>query len=170
MDLETPIPPSSAWLQKVMSRLQAGGYVPLMPSASGYPFAVAARKSRFEVTKFSFVETFFVFVELPTITPEIVKQFSTDAFCYALANVTCGLPCGLGEAVICYAVAIVPSLDERTASAVRQSAPPRHVAAFQMPVVYDMSRQNILFYEHTPLWGALYYPGLRKQIKRFLSG
>jgi hypothetical protein len=38
-----------------------------------------------------------------------------------------------------------------------------------MPVVYDAQRDRLFYFEKTPIWGAAYYRGLRKQITDLLA-
>ena len=121
------------------------------------------------MTKFGNVETFFVFGEVPTPDVASIQAFSATAFQYAKAAKSFPLPCGLFEAVISYAVAIVPSLDDATAAAIRATAPKKHWAAFEVPVVCDASRGALCYFEKTPVWGAAYYRGFRAQIEKFLG-
>jgi hypothetical protein len=68
-----------------------------------------------------------------------------------------------------YAVAMVDGLDAATTDAVKTHAPPRHWAAAEVPVVYDRGSGKLCFFEKTPMWGAAYYRGFRKEIAKFLA-
>ena len=55
------------------------------------------------------------------------------------------------------------------AESVRNDAPPKHRAASEIPVVYDTTQRQLHYFEKTPMWGAAYYKGFRKQIGQFLG-
>jgi hypothetical protein len=160
------------WLEEVRGRLLAGGFV-LLPddaSADDTPFTMVARRSRFELTKFGFSETFFLFAEFDALNPDRMRRFSADAFRTAKQLRKIGLPCGLFESVWSYAVAMCPTVDEATRQAVQNEAPPKHWAAAEIPVIYDSTQGKLYYFEKTPLWGAAYYRGFRKEIGKFLGG
>src|SRR6266852_2068308 len=101
------IPDSGAWLSNVAARLQADGFSLLHPQIyqpAGFKFA--AQRSRFELSKFGNVETFFVFADIPQLTPQSMSGFSNAAFQFAMRAKTSPLPCGFFEAIFCFAVAI----------------------------------------------------------------
>jgi hypothetical protein len=154
-----------ARLEEVRDRLESRGFrVTDEVTFEGTSFRRVAHKSGFELKKFGNVETFFVFAEFATLKPSTIQKFSESAFRFAMASKRSLLPCGLLEAVICFAVAIVERLDEPTAEAIRTTEPRNHWAAFEMPVAYDRSTDTVCHYEMTPAWGAWYYPTFRKQI------
>ena len=109
-----PIPNSDAWLHAIATRLQSDSFVPLDPQSyqpAGFKFAV--RRTRFEIAKFGMAETFFVFADIPMLTPEIMNSFSNGAFQLALRSKSVPLPCGLFESVWSFAVAITRTCTRR---------------------------------------------------------
>jgi hypothetical protein len=151
-------------------RLASTGFVVLenVPFDSK-SFSVVARRTRFELTKFGFSENFFIFGEFDRLTTEDFRAFSADAYRYAKQHKTVPLPCGLFESVWSYAVAIAKAVDERTVNSVRSDTPPKHWASAEIPVVYDLAQRKLFYFEKTPIWGAAYYAGFRKQIQRLLG-
>jgi hypothetical protein len=128
-----------------------------------------ARRTRFELTKFGFSETFFVFRTFETITADALRKFSSDAFDLARQSKTIPLPRGIFESVWCFAVAIAERADSGVTDSVRNDAPTKHWAAAEIPVVFNQTEGRLYYFEKTPLWGAAYYSGFRSQIKRYLA-
>ena len=157
------------WLNAVRSRLTGAGFVIIDEVAfNGRTFPIVARRTRFELTKFGFSESFMIFQEFDRLTTEALRAFSADAYRYSKKQRKIPLPCGLFESVYCYAVAIAKAVDEVTLASVRSDTPPKHWASVEVPVVYDVAQRRVSYFEKTPLWGAAYYAGLRKEIQRIL--
>ena len=160
----------STWLQTVTEGMAASRFkISSDVSCGDRTFPAVAHRSRFELTKFGNCETFFVFEEFDSLSPAEMRRFSAEAFTFAKAARKLKLPCGLFEAVFCFAVAIVDGLDDATAEAVRNEVPQKHWAAGEIPVVYDRAIGQLCYFEKTPMWGAAYYAGFRKQISKFLT-
>lgn len=161
---------SDAWLNHVAGRLRGDSFEPLPPhdyQPAGFKFAV--RRTRFELTKFGMSETFFVFSDIAGLNPQAMGAFSSAAFRLAIRSKSVPLPCGLFESVWCYAVAITNNVDPRMSQFIRDAAPQKHWAAAEIPVVFDTTTGQICYFEKTPLWGAAYYAGFRREIQRYLS-
>lgn len=134
-----------------------------------YTLRCVAKKTRFELTKFGYSETFFCFAEIPSPTINNLQKFSSDCFKYAKEFRSIPLPCGLFESVWCFSVAIVDGIEMPVSLALRNEAPPKHWAAAEIPVVYDLSSNSLCYFQKTPVWGAAYYSGFRKMIELFLA-
>ena len=160
----------NSWLTEARNRLLAAGFVVVddVPF-NGRTFKTVARRTRFEIAKFGFHETFFIFAEFSYLETEGLRHFSADAFRCANERKIISLPCGWFEMVSCFAVAVTQMVDEATQQSVREEAPSKHFAALEIPVVYDQGKGKLSYFERTPLWGAFYYSGLRKQIEKFLG-
>ena len=161
---------SNSWLQQVSQKLGANSYQPL-PAEKYQPqnFKYAAHRSRFEISKFGMAENFFTFAEIPNLTPEILQQYSSASFKFANANKSTPLPNGWFVATFCYAVAITANLNPQLAQYVRDTAPIKHWGAFEMPVVFDLANGGLYYFEKTPVWGAAYYAGFRKEVQTNLG-
>jgi hypothetical protein len=159
-----------SWLNAVRSRLAAASFVLLDEvEFEGRKFPLVARRSRFELTKFGFSESFFIFAEFDRLTTGALQAFSADAYRCAMHQRVIRLPCGLFESVWCYAVAIADAVGEQTLASVRSDTPPKHWASAEIPAVYDVAQRKLFYFERTPLWGAAYYAGFRKQLQRLLE-
>jgi hypothetical protein len=141
-----------------------------LPNPASYtgPFQLAARRSRFQLSKFGNYETFFVFSNLGVPDIGTMTAFSTAAFDYAKRNKKSGLPCGLFEAVACFCVAIVGAAPQDLVYSIRGNTPAKHWSAFEIPVVFDASQGQLHYLEKTPAWGAAYWRGFRKEIEKYL--
>jgi GYF domain 2 len=157
------------WLQRVQARLSADRYQ-FLPNPSSYTeqFQLAARLSRFQASKFGNYETFFVFSDLGVPDVGRMSAFTTAAFDYAKRNKKSGLPCGFFEAVACYCVAIVGAAQPELVYFIRNNTPKKHMSAFEIPVLFDASQGQLHYLEKTPVWGAAYWRGFRKEIEKYL--
>lgn len=164
------VPSSDFWLNDLSPRLHYAGLVPLPPQAyQPAGFKLALRRTQFELTKFGMAETFFVFADLPGLTPPSLAAFSSAAFQFAMYSKAVPLPCGFFESVFCFPVAITSHLDPQMAEWIRRTPPPKHWAACEMPVAFDLSGGGLCYFAGTPLWGAAYYGGFRRQIQSLLG-
>lgn len=160
---------SNDWLQNVSQKLSSSGFSPLSSDKfqpQGFKYAV--RRSRFEITKFGMAESFFTFAEIPNLTREILMQYSNTSFKFSNNNRSFPLPNGFFVSTFCYAVAITANLDVQLAQYVKDTSPIKHWSAFEMPIVFDLTSGNLFYFEKTPLWGAAYYNGFRKEIQKNL--
>ena len=153
------------WLQTAIQRLLADGFVIMNQNY----FKVVAHRSRFEITKFGNSETFFIFADIDYLNIDMMRRFSTDAFNFAMKSKTSPLPCGFFESVWSYAVGIGRNVDDMTAQVIKTETPPKHWSAGEMRVAYDAPRHQLYYFDQTPLWGAAYYAGFRKQIQKYLA-
>lgn len=161
---------SNQWLQHVSQKLGANAYKPVQPEKyqpQGLKYVM--HRSRFEITKFGMAENFFTFAEIPNLTHEVLQQFSTTSFKFANANKSIGLPNGWFVATFCFAVAITANLNPQLGQYIRDTAPIKHWGAFEMPVVFDLADGGLYYFEKTPLWGAAYYNGFRKEVQMNLT-
>jgi hypothetical protein len=161
---------SNQWLGQVSQRLSTSGFAPMKPEVyqpQGFKYAV--HRSRFEVSKFGMAEYFFTFAEIPNLVPEVLRAYSNTAFQFAMKNKTNPLPCGFFESVFCFAVAVTANLHPQLADSVRAAEPIKHWSAFELPVVFDLANGGLYYFEKTPVWGAAYYAGFRREIQMNLS-
>jgi hypothetical protein len=158
------------WLHDAETRLSSKGFtISQDVSFDGTCFQMVAHRSRIELTKFGNCERFFVFANFDTLSEASLRQFAAKAFRYALAARHVPLPRGLFEAVYCFPVAIVAVLDPAIADSVRDKQPPKHWASAEIPAVYEHSTGKLYYFARTPLWGAAYYAGFRRQLRQFLE-
>ena len=161
---------STSWLQYVSQKLAANSYQQLPPGTyKQQQFRYAVRRSGFEISKFGNAEYFFTFADISNLDPQVIQQYSGSAFKFAMANKSFPLPCGFFEAVFCFAVAITENVRPQLAQYVADTAPVKHWSAFEMPVVFDLANGQLHHFQKTPVWGAAYYAGFRREIQSNLG-
>jgi hypothetical protein len=157
---------STPWLNHVSQKLAANGFRPLAPEKYGpMGFKYVAHRSRFEISKFGMAETFFTFAEIENIQPPTLQSFAGISFQLGNKNKSAPLPNGFFMSVFCYAVAITERLDPQVADWVRNTSPVKHWAAFEIPIVFDLTSGELCYFQKTPVWGAAYYAGFRREIE-----
>ena len=157
---------SDAWLNYIVPKLSANRFRSM--KAEEYQpqgFKYAAQLARFEITKFGMAEYFFTFAEIPNLTPPVMLQYSGAAYNFAVANKEVSLPNGLFSASFCFAVAMTENLAPETAELFRNTEPTKHWGSFEMPVIFDLKANNLVYYEKTPLWGAAYFAGFLRMVE-----
>ncbi len=161
---------SNSWLQQVSQRLAANGYNQMSPQIyQAQNFKFAAHRSRFEITKFGIAENFFTFAEIPNLNVGVLQQFSAASFAFAKANKTSSLPDGFFTATFCFAVVITANVPAEFAQYIFATAPTKHWSAFEIAAVFDLANGGLYYFTGTPLWGAAYYNGFRKEIQANLA-
>lgn len=134
-----------------------------------HTFRYVAKRTRFELDKFGFFDTLFMFNE--DCPPEIsaLRGLSRDCLDYALKKSRIPLPRGFLRGLVCYSVALVDQLDAITAETIRTQDPPRHWAAFEFLIAYERNTDQLHYLERTPKWGRLYWDHFRKVTFQMLS-
>lgn len=161
---------TNAWMQQVAQKLAMNGFNALPPEKyRPQNFIYAAHRSRFEITKFGMAEYFFTFAEIPNLTVGILQQFSAASFQFAKANKSTSLPDGFFSATFCFAVAITAHVHPQFAEYLRATPPIKHWSAFEMPVVFDLAAGGLYYFMGTPVWGAAYYAGFRREVQSNLG-
>ncbi len=153
---------AKAYLNAVVPRLDAERY-----EISWDEFDCIAKLSRFEWSKFGFVDYTFVFEEFDRLDARSLWDFSRTAFEYAARRGGWSLP-GLQGAKICLPVALIAA-DEGAVDAVHNMSAPKHYAKLEFPCVYELRTGDLHYFQQTPLWGAFYYAGLRELATRMLD-
>ena len=96
-----------------------------------------------------------------------MHQFSSNLFNFALKHRT-GIPIGIGGSLTVYPLLITDSVSFDLAGFIKKYTP-KHYSAFEFPVVLDFINDNLYYLESTPMWGALYYSGFRKEAYQLYS-
>src|SRR5262245_39496381 len=158
------------YLREVRQRLEAEGFACRDDVAfDGRRFRWVAHRCRFELTKFGYSETFFVFADFASLDWPALQSFAADGFRYALQNRSVPLPRGFFESVWCYPVALVAYAPADVVEAVQTQTPPKHWASAEIPVIYEAGAGELHYFKKTPFWGAAYYRGFRQTIERLLG-
>lgn len=156
---------SIGFLNRVSHKLGTNGFLPMDPNVyqpAGFKFA--ARRSRFEISKFGMHDATFLFAEIPELDGAKFKGFADAAFNFANTNKSVSLPNGFFMSVSCFPVAITSNLDPALSQSIKDRAPTNHFGGFEMPVAYDVATGSLSYYEKTQLWGAAYIAGFRRVV------
>ena len=104
---------------------------------------------------------------LPNITEQDIIDFSSSCLSKALSEYK-GLPRWFQNGIASFNVLISENVDPK-AIEYAKSRPKKHFAAMEMPVIYDLAKKQIYYYEKTPMWGAIYYRYFREYIEKFFN-
>lgn len=132
-------------------------------------FKYIAKRKRFEVDKFNFIFTFFMFSKFSSLDIKTLEGFSAESYKYAVGSIAKPLPHGLFWGKICYPVAVVDKIDYLTSKFIRKKAPPKHLLGLEMPVIYSLESGELHYCEMTPFYGWVYYDEMRYTINYMLS-
>ena len=155
---------AEAYLDVVLPRLEAQRY-DIAWGEGG--FDCVAVMSRFEITKFGFVDYTIVFVEFNDLDLRTLWDFSRAGFAFAERRGGMAMP-GLQGARFCFPVALC-SVDEGAVQAVRDVGAPLHFGAIEFPCVYDLEAGELHYRQRSPLFGWAYYAGMRSMAARLLQ-
>jgi hypothetical protein len=134
-----------------------------------FPVIGVARRSKFELTKFGFADYCFVFGLAPELNADSLRAFSAKSFELSLKLKTNPLPRGLFASVWCYPVLITENVSESMIQTISNEPPTKHWSAAEIPVIFDSAKNQLHYFQKTPLWGAAYYAGFRSMIQKFLG-
>ncbi len=122
-----------------------------------------AYESKFELKWFaSKLKIFSFFSYSEKIDVETIQRYSKLCFEHSRKNYT-GLPRGIQNGFVSFAVLISNSVDSDAITYVKNRYK-KHFSAFEMPVIINLEKEQIIFYNETPIWGGLYYNFLREYI------
>lgn len=143
------------------------GFSPLGVEAN-WLFDRSFKRDRVETTKFGKVNCFiFVKYQNESYTPAKFEQFSKESFNYAY-KIRQGNPLGLGGMLVVYPCLIVEKATQEQIDFLGRYVN-KHFAANEFPSLVELSTGDLYCYPRTPMWGALYYDGYRKESRDFFS-
>ena len=101
------------------------------------------------------------------ITSDTIENFSDSCLKYALRN-NKGWPRGLQSGV--GAIAILQGTDiDNDAVAYCHKLSKKHWSAFEIPVIYNLEKQQTIRFSNSPIWGLLYFPYFINTIDKITS-
>jgi len=157
-------PDLESYLSAVDLRMRRQGFVSLLEEAGDFQVNRLLRQREFSPIACSMIDTFcIVRCVAADLTGASVEQFSRQAFSWALKH-KIWIPRGLGGGLFVYPVLVTPAAGEDVRSAITTYCP-RHWAACEFPAVVDLSAKALLYYQDTPFWGAVFYKGIRKEVR-----
>lgn len=145
------------YLQKVKQGFQQSEFIPSLHAEKFYEEKFEAKWLATKLKQFVFVS------QADCISMEMMKEYSTNCFNYAL-NEYKGLPRGFQNGIVSYNILASNNVED-AAIAFAVSRPQKHFAAFEIPILIDLAKQEIYYYQKTPMWGAIYY----KHIKEYIA-
>lgn len=137
------------------------------PGAPGGYRTWTYHRRQFELSKFGLVDTFVVVGQFDRVDARTAQAFSEAAFRFGLANKS-RLPRGLGGNLVVYPTIVGETILDDVVDWVL-SYSPNHWAAFEMPLVADLSSAEVLYNDTKPLWGRAYYSGFHAMVERNLT-
>mgnify|MGYP003408851315 CR=1 FL=1 len=90
--------------------------------------------------------------------------YSSNCTKYASKNYK-GLPRGFQNGVVSFNVLVSEVVTDEAIEFVT-SRPKKHFAVFEMPIIYDLSRNKLYYYEDNQLWGSVYQKYLRSYLDK----
>jgi len=168
---------AEAYLARVTQRLKDDGFtIEGNIKYNGQTYDCVAKRTIYEIDKFGYAATFYLFARFSAPDISSLRDFSRISFKYALHSGGIipfaggiRLPRGFFFSICCFPVAIVNDIDKDTSEAIRSKGPPKHMAAFEMPVVYSLASGKLHYCEITPMWGRIYYDQMRQTINTMLA-
>ncbi len=151
----------------VSDRLKQDGFKIVHETIENQNVLIATNQ-QFRMSWFATQLNFFVIVGIAEhVTASNISSFSQASINYSIKQNT-GLPRGLQSGVVSFSALISPSIDS-DAKAWVQQLPKKHFAAFEIPVLIDSSKNEILFCTKTPMWGFIYYGFFRDFIRKYFK-
>lgn len=172
------------YLSATTARLQQKGSLAMRQKVNGggLEFNRVAKILDFEPGLGMRGEALFIFAEFAELNLAQLQQFSSQALTWARADVN---PKSAGQAFynfrvpthLCFAVAIVDSLDEATRKAIKITNPFKQrvdVLWYEVPVVYELAESRLHYYaEAASFWenfrGEIAWQPLRRVIRELLA-
>jgi hypothetical protein len=135
---------------------------------SNWLFDTAFKRDRVEATKFSKVNSFcFVKYQDEHFTNAKFEQFSRESFNYAY-KIRQGNPIGIFGSLVVYPCLVVEKATQEQINFLG-SYLNKHYSAFEFPCLLELFTGDFYCYPKTPMWGALYYDGFRKESRNLFS-
>lgn len=101
------------------------------------------------------------------VNEDTIKEYSKICFNYAKKNYK-GLPRGIQNGFSSFSVLASEDINIEAINFV-QNRPTKHFSAFEMPILYDLSKNCLYYYKETPIWGQIYYEYFREYIIKNFS-
>ncbi len=76
---------------------------------------------------------------------------------------------GFGSMMTTYPLLITENISTELASFAKSYSPLRSRATVEFPSVLDLTSTNLFYSQKTPIWGALYYAGFRREVYSYFS-
>lgn len=156
------------YLAVLDQRMESRGFKPIPQRPSDVQVDRVFQRREFSLTKFGMLDTFCVATcSGDPLTPAWIEAFSKAAFGFALRH-KIWIPRGFGGTAFAYPLVVADAVPDDARQFVARYCP-KHWASVEFPVVVDCSSGELLFYRSTPMWGAAYYGGIRRQVQELFA-
>lgn len=125
------------------------------------------KRSRFEAAKFGNVDVYCCAKYFEKADVESFRSFSSKMYDLAM-KYRKGNPLGFGAMLIVYPIIVTENITQEVYLETKQYCP-KHFASNEFPCVIDLATGYVYYYEQTPIWGAAYYSGIRKDAYNIFS-
>lgn len=88
------------------------------------------------------------------VDEDLLKTHTKNCLQYAYKNKK-GLPRGLQNGIVSYSILASENIDPSAITFVSKK-PKKHYSAFEMPIIVDLSKNELYYYKDKIVWGALY--------------
>lgn len=149
------------YLDQLYVRFEKNEDIPELRALSFYEEEFRVEWLATKLKQYSFVS------HVEHLTADLMKQYSKDCMDYALKNYK-NMPRGIQNGVVSNNVLVSGNVDPMAIKLV-EAKPKKHYAAFEIPIIVDLTQEKIFYCKKTPLWGAMYYKYFREYIsKKFI--
>lgn len=131
-------------------------------------FDVCYKRDALQASKFGKVNTYcFVKYANEHFDTAKLQQFSSQSFDYAM-KYRQGMPLGFGGSLVVYPGLITDKIMQEHTNFLNNYLK-KHFSAFEFPYVLDILSGSVYCYPKTPVWGAFYYNGFRREVEDMFS-
>jgi len=160
-------PPALDYLATLDSRLATNGFEKLEPPAV-LGLDRFLRRKRFELAKVGQITTICGVKALPeTATAAYLKDFSKAVFDFATSKKGI-LARNAFQQLLVYPVLIAPAIDAGL-EAFLDSYWNKHWMAYEYPIVVSLGTRQLLLHRSTPVWGAAFHAGFKKEAESLFT-
>jgi len=163
----TAAPPTPDYLAAIDGRLAQNGFEKMeLPAVLGLDRFL--RRKRFELAKVGMITTICGVKSLPeAATTAYVKDFSKAVFDFATSKKGF-LARNAFQQLLVYPVLVAPSVDAGV-EAFLDSYWNKHWMAYEYPVVVSLGTRQLLLHKSTPVWGAAFHAGFKKEAESLFA-
>ncbi|OJJ21004.1 hypothetical protein BKI52_10540 [marine bacterium AO1-C] len=151
-------------LDSIYDKLQKEGIFLAKDDVLGQPSMIGYEKKFRWNWLASQLNTFIVVTDFghTLVTEEVLKDHLKASYAYAKANHK-GWPIGLQSALAVISILYSSNIEEAAQSYCRKTK-----ATLMVPITVNTQNQDAYYFDVNPTFGGLYYPHLRKWIKKLV--
>jgi hypothetical protein len=160
----------TAYVENLAQRLSSKGFAVKRELEIGeYRLSIAAVKTKFELGKLGKVARFVLGLSADHADIHLLQSFSAACTTFAVNNFYSKY--GAGGVILVVPFLVSSGRDGTLEKWLTDTPAPKHVGAFEFPVLVSVETNQVYYRKKTPVWGAAYYGGFRKFVEEiFISG